>query len=68
MSIYGDEWDRKTRSVAVEQGYSCTFYTERACPPGAGHITMGRVEGRTGIAKLPPGMDLAIRSVFCSRM
>lgn len=68
MNLHGIDWDRKARSVAVEKGYTCAFYTEHDCPTWADRLVVGNNDTRVGVPELRSGIDANIRAVYCARM
>ncbi|KAH7071906.1 hypothetical protein BKA63DRAFT_554808 [Paraphoma chrysanthemicola] len=63
-NIFGG-FDYKVRSVIVEKGYRCRFYTLWGCPADAENYEFGSKEQALAVGELPGWLDRKIHSVWC---
>ncbi|KAF2786226.1 hypothetical protein K505DRAFT_202262, partial [Melanomma pulvis-pyrius CBS 109.77] len=64
-NIFGG-WDKKVRSLVVQDGYKCQFYTEYDCPTAGLYLDLGSKDDLVLQPTLTADFDLKIHSVFCA--
>ncbi|KAF2849471.1 hypothetical protein T440DRAFT_469237 [Plenodomus tracheiphilus IPT5] len=63
--IYGD-FDAKTRSIIIDQGYRCEFYTSYDCAEKSPYAHFGSPRMPISVPFLRPDYDSTIHSVYCT--
>ncbi|KAL5406110.1 hypothetical protein PMIN06_004444 [Paraphaeosphaeria minitans] len=65
-SLYG-AWEGKTRSLVVQAGYKCDFYTDPQCPTSATPLCLNASAEKITMKTLPKEWDQKIQSVKCEK-
>ncbi|KAJ4354148.1 uncharacterized protein N0V89_005881 [Didymosphaeria variabile] len=66
-SLYG-AWEGKTRSLVVQEGYKCDFYTDFTCPTSSTPLCLNASDKKITKKTLPAAWDQKIKSVKCEKM
>lgn len=66
-NIFGN-WDGKVRSLKVEPGYRCKFFTAYGCPASGQKLELGKKGVFLVANQLPTEFDEKIHSVICSKL
>ena len=64
-SLYGG-WEDAARSLVVQKGFKCEFYTAFTC--GGTPLCLNAKEGKVVQKTLPEAFDSRIKSVQCKKM
>ncbi|KAF2472913.1 uncharacterized protein BDR25DRAFT_312786 [Lindgomyces ingoldianus] len=65
--IYGN-WDGRVRSLVVQLGYKCQFYTTYGCPSSSPKLSLGSKDESTKLRTLSEEFDEKIHSVVCVKI
>ncbi|PSN71254.1 hypothetical protein BS50DRAFT_279128 [Corynespora cassiicola Philippines] len=66
-AVYGD-WDKKIRSLTVEKGYKCSFYTVHNCVAKGHVLQLGSKDQGFSEPELEPQFDQTFQSAVCAKL
>ncbi|KAF2245533.1 hypothetical protein BU26DRAFT_568108 [Trematosphaeria pertusa] len=67
MSSFFGNWEGKTRSLVVNAGFKCEFYTEFKCPADCPKLALGSKTAQALQKTLPEAFDERIYSAKCTK-